>query len=122
LTRDLDLTRDPDLLPISVLDDYQGDDAMEQDEYISGSDTEDEEENIDPRIRKGRKDEEGKDGVEVGKAREWLCSACGTEYDKASIEQQLVDIVSRRLISWQLQDVKCNRCKLVKAENLREHW
>ena len=53
--------------------------------------------------------------------REWLCTGCGTSYDRGTIEQQLVDIVSRRLLAWQLQDVKCSKCKMVKAENIRGH-
>ncbi|TPX34056.1 DNA-directed DNA polymerase [Synchytrium microbalum] len=77
-TRNLDLTRDPDLLPI-VADD--------------GRITRD----------------------------QWLCPHCRAEYDKASIEQQLVDIVQRRLTFWQLQDLKCTKCRQIKGSNMRRY-
>ncbi|KAI9013156.1 hypothetical protein BC832DRAFT_282542 [Gaertneriomyces semiglobifer] len=51
----------------------------------------------------------------------WLCPACQTEYDTASIEQRMVEVVQRRLAAWQQQDTKCSRCKLVKSEDLREN-
>jgi DNA polymerase epsilon subunit 1 len=50
----------------------------------------------------------------------WTCSVCHTCYDKVSIEQKLVNIVRQRLLTWQLQDLKCERCKLVRAEEIRE--
>ncbi|TPX58573.1 DNA-directed DNA polymerase [Powellomyces hirtus] len=84
--RDLDLTRDKDLLP-RHLDDG------------------------------GEADSDG----DVIKGIAWSCPACQTEYDKQAIEQRLVDVVQRRLAAWQQQDVKCSRCRMVKAEDMREH-
>ena len=53
--------------------------------------------------------------------KKWSCSACNTFYDSTSIEQRLVNIVSKRLLVWQLQDLKCEHCKLVRAEEIRDH-
>jgi DNA polymerase epsilon subunit 1 len=134
LTRDLDLTRDPDLLPIAAADaaaastvPQQAEDADDQsDDNEPRSDDEmeiDDDGGSRQRQRKKPKrnsQESAASSVSVG-PREWLCTGCGTEYDRKTIELQLVDIASRRLVAWQLQDLKCKRCRLVKAENIRDH-
>ncbi|KAI9356996.1 hypothetical protein DFJ73DRAFT_213314 [Zopfochytrium polystomum] len=51
----------------------------------------------------------------------WLCIGCGAEYDRAMIEQTLVEMLLRTEASWQLQDLKCTRCKETKGENLSLH-
>lgn len=48
----------------------------------------------------------------------WSCPSCHTLYDKMGIEQKLVNIVRKRLLTWQVQDLKCARCKLVRAEEI----
>jgi DNA polymerase epsilon subunit 1 len=48
----------------------------------------------------------------------WSCPSCHTLYNKTEIEQKLVNIVRKRLLTWQVQDIKCQRCKLVRAEEL----
>jgi DNA polymerase epsilon subunit 1 len=48
----------------------------------------------------------------------WSCPSCHTLYDKTGIEQKLVNIVRKRLLTWQVQDIKCERCKLVRAEEI----
>ncbi|KAJ1654851.1 DNA polymerase epsilon catalytic subunit [Dispira simplex] len=53
--------------------------------------------------------------------RPWLCVGCHHEYDRAGIELALVDLLLRRLQAYQLQDLKCKRCRMVKAENLLSH-
>jgi DNA polymerase epsilon subunit 1 len=58
---------------------------------------------------------------EESNQKSWLCSACHTLYDTVSIEQRLVNIVRKRLLTWQLQDLKCEKCKLVRAEEVRDH-
>ncbi|KAI8587396.1 hypothetical protein BDZ88DRAFT_240684 [Geranomyces variabilis] len=94
--RDLDLTRDRDLLPRTH-------DLEENDDGGSG-------------------DGGGGGGATaVARGIAWSCPSCQTEYDKLAIEQRLVDVVQRRLAAWQQQDVKCSRCRMVKAEELREH-
>ncbi|GAA5880821.1 hypothetical protein JCM16303_005131 [Sporobolomyces ruberrimus] len=51
----------------------------------------------------------------------WMClnENCTAEYDRASIEALVIESLHRRFISYQLQDLRCSRCKTMKAENLR---
>lgn len=51
----------------------------------------------------------------------WLClnESCTGEYDRRSIEASIVDAIERRFVSYQLQDLRCARCKTMKSENLR---
>lgn len=56
-----------------------------------------------------------------GEPAPWLCPGCSTEYDKLALEQMLVDIVQRRLLAYQLQDIKCGKCGLVKADTIQNH-
>ncbi|GAA5902780.1 hypothetical protein JCM6882_004064 [Rhodosporidiobolus microsporus] len=49
----------------------------------------------------------------------WQCERCSTEYDRSSIEALVIDALQRRLVSYQLQDLRCGKCKTMKAENLR---
>ncbi|GAA6010438.1 hypothetical protein JCM10207_001304 [Rhodosporidiobolus poonsookiae] len=49
----------------------------------------------------------------------WQCERCSAEYDRASIEALVIDALQRRLVSYQLQDLRCGKCKTMKAENLR---
>ncbi|KAJ1922983.1 DNA polymerase epsilon catalytic subunit [Tieghemiomyces parasiticus] len=54
-------------------------------------------------------------------SRPWLCVACRHEYDRAGIELALVQLLLRRVQVYQLQDLRCSKCRMVKAENLRSH-
>lgn len=47
------------------------------------------------------------------------CNGCSTAYDREGIEQRLVENVQLMICKWQLQDLKCSACRLVKAEELR---
>jgi DNA polymerase epsilon subunit 1 len=49
----------------------------------------------------------------------WLCT-CGHPYNKSVIEASLVEIVQRHTMSYQLQDLICTKCQLVKPDNLSE--
>ncbi|GEM10836.1 DNA polymerase epsilon catalytic subunit A [Rhodotorula toruloides] len=51
----------------------------------------------------------------------WLCERCSAEYDCAAIEALIIDSLQRRLVSYQLQDLRCGKCKTMKSENLRSH-
>ncbi|ORX90877.1 putative DNA polymerase epsilon catalytic subunit A [Basidiobolus meristosporus CBS 931.73] len=51
----------------------------------------------------------------------WLCPGCRQEYDKSVIEDALVENIQRKTTAYQLQDLKCSKCRLVKAENLTEY-
>ncbi|CEI95841.1 Putative DNA polymerase [Rhizopus microsporus] len=53
-----------------------------------------------------------------GKVRAWRCKGCKSEYDKHLIEERMIIQVQKWLASYQLQDLSCNRCHTVKAENL----
>lgn len=53
-------------------------------------------------------------------ARFLLCEACNTEYDREDIEQRLIEDVQNMICKWQLQDLRCKRCRLVTADDLRE--
>ncbi|GAA5932437.1 hypothetical protein JCM1841_000581 [Sporobolomyces salmonicolor] len=51
----------------------------------------------------------------------WTCERCSAEYDRAAIEALIIESLQRRVVSYQLQDLRCGRCKTMKAENLRSH-
>lgn len=55
------------------------------------------------------------------KGQPWTCERCSTEYDRASIEALIIDALQRRMVSYQLQDLRCGKCRLMKSENLRSH-
>lgn len=46
----------------------------------------------------------------------WLCAnpECEQALNKLDLERRLLDLVNRRLISYQLQDLECKQCKMVK--------
>lgn len=50
----------------------------------------------------------------------WKCPRCDSTYDKDLIEQRLVDIVQKKMLSYQTQDIYCTRCSNIKSENLSE--
>ena len=55
------------------------------------------------------------DGLEpVGGA--WRCNGpdCGHPLNKNDIERRLIDLVNRRLVQYQMQDLVCQQCKMVK--------
>lgn len=47
-------------------------------------------------------------------AARWQCKACGAGLNKLNIERRLLDLTNRRLISYQMQDLKCKQCSMVK--------
>ncbi|KAI9311051.1 hypothetical protein BX666DRAFT_2032324 [Dichotomocladium elegans] len=53
-----------------------------------------------------------------GQPQPWRCHSCGAEYDKNLIEQHMLSLVERWLTAYQLQDVQCQRCRIIKRENL----
>ncbi len=48
----------------------------------------------------------------------WQCPECECDYDRKAIEATLIDIVRRLVTSFQLQDLRCGKCKQVKSDNL----
>ncbi|KAG8951372.1 DNA polymerase epsilon catalytic subunit [Tulasnella sp. 424] len=51
----------------------------------------------------------------------WQCSNCECDYDRRAIEAMLIDIVRRLVTSFQLQDLRCGKCKQIKSDNLTLH-
>lgn len=44
----------------------------------------------------------------------WNCKSCDMQLNKQLIQARLLDMVNKRLISYQMQDLKCKQCKMVK--------
>ena len=57
-----------------------------------------------------------KDGIPV-----WLCAQCSVSYDSEDIESRLIDVLNRKLISYTLQDLQCDRCKEIKQDNMMKY-
>jgi len=51
---------------------------------------------------------------------EWRCASCEHLYNKDRIEIQLVDIANRRMSSYNMQDLKCRKCGMVKDDNMMD--
>jgi DNA polymerase epsilon subunit 1 len=52
---------------------------------------------------------------------QWICAECGSEYDRLSIERQLMTLLKQYLSAWQLQDVVCTKCRMVCETNLSSY-
>eukprot|EP01132_Coremiostelium_polycephalum_P007732 gene7732-9508_t len=48
------------------------------------------------------------------------CKSCKNQYCKNTIEATLVEIIQRKSLTYQLQDVKCSKCGNIKADTLSE--
>ncbi|KAL6048727.1 DNA polymerase epsilon catalytic subunit [Balamuthia mandrillaris] len=92
--RDMDLLRDPDLFSSSS-----------SAPSASSFNEEEEEENDSDRGRK-------EDG--------WRCRQCHHSLDKQQIEMSLVRILQTHSLSYQIQDLSCVRCRMVRAENMSQ--
>lgn len=44
----------------------------------------------------------------------WLCHRCDAKMSKDEIERRLLELVNRRLVSYQMQDLSCLNCRMVK--------
>ncbi len=45
--------------------------------------------------------------------KQWLCGGCGSPYDIDQIERRLVDIVQKKCVRYQLQDLRCTKTQQV---------
>ena len=54
-------------------------------------------------------------------AYQWKCASCHCEYDRTAIEAALINMVSRIVASFQLQDLRCSKCQQIKSDNLSIH-
>ncbi len=57
-----------------------------------------------------------KDGVPV-----WLCAQCYVNYETEEIEKRLIDSLNRKMMSYNLQDLQCVRCKEIKQDNIMQY-
>lgn len=44
----------------------------------------------------------------------WICDDCDTLFNSAYIEKKLIDLMNSRLIAYQIQDLECTKCKMIK--------
>jgi DNA polymerase epsilon subunit 1 len=51
-------------------------------------------------------------------AHQWTCANCGNSYKLGEIEGQLVRAVRLRARAYQLQDLRCLKCRQVRAYSL----
>ena len=49
----------------------------------------------------------------------WGCSECGNMYDTEALETRLLELLKRRSLAYQLQDVQCAKCRQVQVKNPR---
>ncbi|KAK9328195.1 hypothetical protein V1520DRAFT_346727 [Lipomyces starkeyi] len=59
--------------------------------------------------------------TEAEKYRLWNCKHCGQEYDRLAIEERMISNVQTLITKYQTQDLRCSKCKQVRADNLSEH-
>lgn len=48
----------------------------------------------------------------------WQCPICECDYDRTSIEAKMIVVVDKLLTQFQLQDLRCVRCRQIKTDNL----
>lgn len=51
----------------------------------------------------------------------WHCTNCQQPYNKSSIELSLIDIISKRHVAYQVQDVQCLTCGKIKVTNMTRY-
>uniref|UniRef100_A0A3P9H1R7 DNA polymerase epsilon catalytic subunit n=1 Tax=Oryzias latipes TaxID=8090 RepID=A0A3P9H1R7_ORYLA len=49
---------------------------------------------------------------------QWFCSNCQAQYETDSVEVSLIEALQKKLMSYTLQDLVCNKCKGVKEANM----
>eukprot|EP00043_Microstomoeca_roanoka_P015073 m.150253 g.150253 ORF g.150253 m.150253 type:complete len:2376 (-) comp16169_c0_seq1:102-7229(-) len=58
--------------------------------------------------------------VDANEVTAWRCTECMNQYDREAIEQQLIDHVNQKMMMYQLQDLRCIKCKQVKDSNMHQ--
>jgi DNA polymerase epsilon subunit 1 len=58
------------------------------------------------------------DEEEGAKLKQWVCQDCGTLYPKDDIERRLIEICNRKMIRYQLQDLRCVKTNRVATRAL----
>ncbi|CAN6606997.1 DNA polymerase epsilon catalytic subunit A [Trichomonascus vanleenenianus] len=51
----------------------------------------------------------------------FLCENCGKPYDRVILEERLVQDIERMVTLYQVQDLKCIKCKRIRESDLAEH-
>ena len=53
--------------------------------------------------------------------RPWLCPTCQHPYDRLAIEEGLIARVQKMITEWQVQDLKCKKCRALRINDFMEH-
>ncbi|KAI8325970.1 DUF1744-domain-containing protein [Martensiomyces pterosporus] len=48
---------------------------------------------------------------------EWQCLGCGNAYDRTRIEERLIEQLQAIVLAYQMQDLVCSKCRLMKQDN-----
>ena len=56
-----------------------------------------------------------------GETRPWLCGTCKHPFDRLGVEESLIGRVERMVVQWQIQDLKCRKCKVLRVNDFLEH-
>lgn len=51
----------------------------------------------------------------------WNCSRCHRPYNRVALEEELVTLFNRVITRFLMQDLKCNKCKQIKGDNMSEY-
>ncbi|KAJ2357938.1 DNA polymerase epsilon catalytic subunit [Coemansia sp. RSA 2618] len=57
------------------------------------------------------------DGVLQFAPAEWLCLGCNSAYDRVCIEERLIEQLQSMVLAYQVQDLVCAKCRLMKQDN-----
>ncbi|KAI9505131.1 hypothetical protein BX070DRAFT_188883 [Coemansia spiralis] len=57
------------------------------------------------------------DGTQQLNPPEWQCLGCGNAYDRVCIEERLIEQLHALILSYQMQDLVCSKCRLMKQDN-----
>ena len=50
---------------------------------------------------------------------EWTCRYCDVPMSKDEVERRLLDILNKRMVNYQMQDLKCRQCHMINNQNVR---
>ncbi|ANB11162.1 DNA polymerase epsilon catalytic subunit [Sugiyamaella lignohabitans] len=48
----------------------------------------------------------------------WACENCGKDYNRIVLEERLIQNIQKLVTSYQIQDLKCEKCKKIKSDEL----
>lgn len=55
------------------------------------------------------------------KEHQWVCQSCNHEYDMLAIEKMIIDICSRKIKTYLLQDMRCQKCQQLRKNILSRY-